>query len=84
VFLKKTNRQGWMLYVPMLFMLAVTFTALVITIVQLFGLFSAGTFAIEKHALQLIFAILLLALGVMVAIQGVQKLTEKKTASFTG
>jgi carbon starvation protein len=69
-----------MLYVPMLFMLAVTFTALVITIVQLCGLFSASAFAIEKHALQLIFAVLLLALGVMVAIQGVQKLTEKKAA----
>jgi carbon starvation protein len=78
VFLKKTNRKGWMLYVPMFFMLAVTFTALVFTIVQLGGLFSAGTFAIEKHALQFIFAILLLALGIMVAVQGVQKLSEKK------
>ncbi|MDR1230020.1 MAG: carbon starvation protein A, partial [Spirochaetaceae bacterium] len=78
VFLKKTNRKGWMLYVPMFFMLAVTFTALVFTIVQLGGLLSAGTFALEKHALQFVFAILLLGLGVMVAVQGVQKLTEKK------
>jgi carbon starvation protein len=78
VFLKKTNRKGWMLYVPMFFMLAVTFTALVFTIVQLGGLISAGTFAIENHALQFVFAILLLGLGIMVAVQGVQKLTEKK------
>lgn len=78
VFLKKTNRKGWMLYVPMFFMLAVTFTALIFTIVQLGGLISGGAFVIGKHALQLIFAILLLALGVMVAVQGVQRLTEKK------
>jgi carbon starvation protein len=77
VFLKKTNRTGWMLYAPMFFMLAVTFTALIFTIVQMGGLMSGGTFVIGKHALQLIFAVLLLALGVMVAVQGVQKLTEK-------
>jgi carbon starvation protein len=78
VFLKKTSRKGWMLYAPMFFMLAVTFTALAFTIVQLGGFLSAGTFVAGKHALQLIFAILLLALGIMVAVQGVQKLTEKK------
>jgi carbon starvation protein len=77
VFLKKTNRTGWMLYVPMFFMLAVTFTALIFTIVQIGGFISGGTFVVGKHALQLIFAVLLLALGVMVAVQGVQKLTEK-------
>ena len=35
VFLKKTKRQGWMLWVPMVFMMAVTFTALGMTIVKL-------------------------------------------------
>ena len=35
VFLKKTKRQGWMLWVPMVFMMAVTFTALGTTIVKL-------------------------------------------------
>jgi carbon starvation protein len=80
VFLKKTNRKGWMLYAPMLFMLAVTFTALALTIVQLGGLLAGGAFMIEKHALQLIFAVLLLALGVMVAVQGIQKLTEQRKA----
>ncbi len=37
VFLKKTKRQGVMLWLPMLFMMAVTFTALGMTIYKLFG-----------------------------------------------
>jgi carbon starvation protein len=78
VFLKKTNRVGWMLYAPMLIMLAVTFTALFFTIRAKVGLLSAGTFSIGKDALQLVFAVLLLALGVMVAVQGVGKLKTEK------
>ena len=35
VFLKKTNRQGAMLWIPMVFMMAVTFTALGMTIFKL-------------------------------------------------
>ena len=76
VFLKKTKRQGAMLWIPMFFMMAVTFTALGMTIYRLFGqLFTTGlTFGMT---LQLIFAVLLLCLGVIVAIQGVRKLFEK-------
>ena len=76
VFLKKTKRQGAMLWIPMFFMMAVTFTALGMTIYRLGGqLFTTGlTFGIT---LQLIFAVLLLCLGVIVAIQGVKKLFEK-------
>ena len=37
VFLKKTKRQGAMLWIPMFFMMAVTFTALGMTIYRLFG-----------------------------------------------
>ncbi len=76
VFLKKTKRQGAMLWIPMFFMMAVTFTALGMTIYRLGGqLFTTGlTFGMT---LQLIFAVLLLCLGVIVAIQGVKKLFEK-------
>jgi carbon starvation protein len=77
VFLKKTNRQGAMLWAPMIIMLAVTFTALVFTIRQKGGLLLAGTFKFGADGLQLIFAILLLGLGIMVAVSGVKKLTEK-------
>jgi carbon starvation protein len=79
VFLKRTKREGWMLYVPMLFMLVVTFTALVMTIVRLAGkLGSEAGFNIASDGLQLIFAILLLGLGVLVAVAGMKKL---KTAA---
>ena len=56
VFLKKTKRQGFMLWGPMVFMTT--------------GL-DLG------NSLQLIFAVLLLILGVLVAIQGIKKLLEK-------
>ena len=81
VFLKKTKRQGVMLWLPMLFMMAVTFTALTMTIYNLGGQFLTTGLSLG-NTLQLIFAILLLILGVIVALQGIKKLTEKpaKTA----
>ena len=70
---------GWLpvlLWIPMVFMMAVTFTALGMTITKLSGaLFTTGLDM--GNTLQLIFAILLLILGVLVAIQGVKKLFEK-------
>ena len=76
VFLKKTKRQGWMLWVPMVFMMAVTFTALGMTIVKLSKSFVTTGLDLG-NSLQLIFAVLLLILGVLVAIQGIKKLLEK-------
>lgn len=76
VFLKKTKRQGAMLWIPMLFMMAVTFTALGMTIYKLTTAFMATGLSLG-NTLQLIFAVLLLILGVIVAVQGIQKLVEK-------
>ena len=76
VFLKKTNRQGFMLWFPMFFMMAVTFTALVMSIIKLTGQIGTEAFTLGI-CLQFIFSILLLALGVIVAISGVKKLMEK-------
>jgi carbon starvation protein len=76
VFLKKTKRQGAMLYAPMFIMLAVTFTALSFTIHSKGGKLFDGTFSFEQDFLQLIFALLLLCLGTVVAVQGVNKLRE--------
>ncbi|MGI6069787.1 MAG: carbon starvation protein A [Blautia sp.] len=76
VFLKKTKRQGVMLWLPMFFMMAVTFTALGMTIYKLSAAFMSTGLSLG-NTLQLIFAVLLLILGVIVAIQGVQKLLEK-------
>ena len=76
VFLKKTKRQGWMLWVPMLFMMAVTFTALSMTIIKLTNAFMTTGLDLG-NTLQLVFAVLLLILGVLVAIHGIKKLLEK-------
>ena len=76
VFLKKTKRKGFMLWGPMVFMMAVTFTALGMTIVKLTKAFLTTGLDLG-NTLQLIFAVLLLILGVLVAIQGVKKLLEK-------
>lgn len=77
VFLKKTKRQGCMLWIPMAFMMAVTFTALSMTIVKLSKAFMTTGLSIG-NTLQLIFAVLLLILGVLVAIQGIKKLIGKQ------
>ena len=79
VFLKKTKRQGCMLWIPMVFMMAVTFTALSMTIIKLSKAFMTTGLTVGT-TLQLIFAVLLLILGVIVAIQGVKKLFEKSDA----
>lgn len=75
VFLKKTKRQGAMLWIPMVFMMAVTFTALGMTIVKLSKAFVMTGLSLG-NTLQLIFAVLLLILGVIVAVQGIKKLME--------
>lgn len=75
-FLKKTKRQGVMLWIPMGFMMAVTFTALSMTIVKLTKTFFTVGLTMGT-GLQLIFAILLLILGIMVAVQGIKKLMTK-------
>ncbi|MDE7436751.1 MAG: carbon starvation protein A [Lachnospiraceae bacterium] len=72
VFLKKTKRQGMMLWGPMFLMMAVTFTAIVLKIKELVTSLCQGFDS--GNAIQLVFAILLLILGVMVAVEGLQKL----------
>lgn len=78
VFMKRTNRKGAMMYIPMFFMMAVTFTALSVTIFSLGNQFFAGKLDLGL-TLQMIFAVLLLVLGMIVAWQGIQKLFGKET-----
>lgn len=73
VYFKKTNRKGWMLWVPMLIMFAVTLTALVQKMIALVGNPTAG------NILQLAFAAALFVLGLIVALLGFKRLTEKDT-----
>jgi len=82
VFLKRTNRKGWMLWAPMGIMLAVTLTALAMTIVNKFGGLFAGTTAnLGGDLLQGSFAVALFVLGVIVAVQGVKKLFIKEESA---
>lgn len=78
VFLKTTGRKGFMLWAPMCIMLAVTFTALAQAIIAILKKISVGNFVFLTDGLQLIFAVLLAALGVMVAVSCLKKLVGKE------
>lgn len=79
VFLKHTKRQGWMLWVPMVCMLGVTFTALTLKIKSLaFALIQSTSTNAFGDGLQLVFAVLLFILGVIVAVMGIKKLVGKE------
>ncbi len=78
VFLLTTGRKGWMLYAPMCIMLIVTFTALVQAVIGIFTkIFVTGGFVFMIDGLQLIVALLLMALGLMVAVSCFKKLFHK-------
>jgi len=77
VFLKKTNRNGFPLYIPFAFMLAVTFFALGISIYKLVSKITVtNNFAVAEDGIQLVFAVLLFGLGVVVAFRGVKSLND--------
>lgn len=78
VFLKTTGRKGFMLWAPMCIMLVVTFTALVQAILGIVKKISIGNFVFLTDGLQLIFAVLLAALGIMVAVSCFKKLVGKE------
>lgn len=78
VFLKRVKKVRWFMYAPLGVMLAVTFTALGMTIYNktsaLITSSSADTFG---DMLQLIFATLIIVLGICVVVEGFKKLFTK-------
>ena len=79
VFLKVTGRKGFMLYVPMVLMFVVTMTALVQAIYGIcMKLFVTGGFMIMTDGLQLVVAVLLVALGLMITFHSTGKLVNSK------
>jgi carbon starvation protein len=79
VFFKRTRRKGFMLWAPMCIMLVVTLSALAITIFTKFtGLVSLTSANPAGDTLQLCFAVALLILGIIVAIQGLRKMFQKE------
>lgn len=79
VFLKVTGRKGFMLYIPMVLMFIVTMIALVQAIYGIvMKLFVTGGFVLMVDGLQLVVAILLVALGLMIGFNSGSKLVKEK------
>lgn len=72
VFLKVTGRSNKMLFPPLVIMLCVTFTALVQILMGCVQAYAAGTATFLMQGLQLILAILLIALGVIIVVNSLR------------
>lgn len=97
VFLRRTRRRSFMLWIPLFTMSAVTFSALILTILNLGRGIADGTYlwmvgitatvdgasvlTAWGAVVQMVFAVLILALGVSVVAQGVRKLLGKDSAA---
>jgi carbon starvation protein len=79
LFLRKTRRRFFMLLIPTLIMLAVTFSSLALTIWEKAAAIAAGNFTPAAEGLQLLISVLLLVLGIMVAVSCTVKLLERGT-----
>ena len=96
VFCKCTGRKGWMLYVPVAFLLCCTFTSLVqsalgcYAAVAAYGFFgtipatatTAATSVAATKGLQLVFAVLLMVLGLIVAVNCLKEFFGKEAGSL--
>ena len=83
VFCKCTGRKGWMMYVPVAFLLVCTFTSLVQSIIGCVNALAAsGAAVIATSGLQLVFAILLVVLGLIVAYNCLRELFTKDAGSI--
>ncbi|MDM8299336.1 carbon starvation CstA family protein [Collinsella tanakaei] len=83
VFCKCTGRRGFMLYVPVAFLLCCTFTSLVQSAIGCVNALAAsGAAVIATSGLQLVFAILLMVLGVIVAYNCLKELFTKEAGSL--
>lgn len=86
VFLKVTGRSNKMLFPPLIIMLCVTFTALVQRLIALCKAVAAGSATFLVEGLQLILAVLLIALGLTIVINSLRayfaaKRESQKTAA---
>lgn len=78
VFLKRCKKIRWFMYIPLGIMLSVTFCALGMTIYDKATVLFSGTSADRfGDILQLVFAALIIILGVCVVIEGFKKLFAK-------
>ncbi len=81
VFFKVTGRNGKMLYIPMIIMLIMTISSLGLSVYSILAAWiSTGTIDPLTSGLQLIIAILVMALGILVAYLDIRKLLQSKAA----
>ncbi|MCD7839474.1 MAG: carbon starvation protein A [Erysipelotrichaceae bacterium] len=81
VFFKVTGRNGKMLYIPMTIMLIMTISSLGLSVYSILAAWiSSGTIDPLTSGLQLVIAILVMALGILVAYLDIRKLLQSKTA----
>lgn len=83
VFLKVTGRSNKMLFPPLIIMLCVTFTALVQRLIALVKAYQAGSAAFLVEGLQLILAVLLIALGLTIVINSLRAYAAARKNSET-
>jgi carbon starvation protein len=83
LFFKKNGHRIFMLIIPTIIMLIVTYTSLVLNIKNKLTLFSSGEFNRNIDGIQLSIAVLLLVLGVLVAVSCAKKLLEKNEKPAT-
>ena len=83
VFLKVTGRSNKMLFPPLVIMLCVTFTALVQRLIALIKAYQAGSAAFLVEGLQLILAVLLIALGMTIVINSLRAYAAARKKSET-
>ena len=83
VFCKCTGRRGLMLYVPVAFLLVCTFTSLGMSIAGCVTALQTGAMAVmATSGLQLVFAVLLVALGLIVTGNCLKELRGKEFGSM--
>ena len=78
VFLKKTKKDNKMMFIPMFFMLAVTVVALIQLAWGNIANFGKAKISVMGQSLQIIFAVLLLALAIIVVVDCCKKLFGKE------
>jgi len=77
LFFRKSGRRIFMLIVPTTIMLAVTYTSLVLSVINKTRLILGGGFSPSVDGVQLGIAVLLLVLGILVAVSCTKKLLDK-------
>ena len=83
VFMKVTGRSNKMLFPPLVIMLCVTFTALVQRMIALVSAVAAGSATFLVEGLQLIIAVLLIALGLTIVVSSVRAYSAAEKNSET-